>query len=98
MIDGAISGVDGQFFIVINIQELIDLKSYQEKMKRIVKEFKNSRPIKNKKIYLPGQIENELNLQNIKFGIPLNEESIDNLNDVLKKLKINQSLNKLFKN
>jgi LDH2 family malate/lactate/ureidoglycolate dehydrogenase len=77
---------------------LIDLKSYQEKMKRIVKEFKNSRPIKNKKIYLPGQIENELNLQNIKFGIPLNEESIDNLNDVLKKLKINQSLNKLFKN
>jgi len=98
MIDGAISGVDGQFFIVINIQELIDLKNYQEKMKRIVKEFKNSRPIKNKKIYLPGQIENELNLQNIKFGIPLNEESIDNLNDVLKKLKINQSLNKLFKN
>src|SRR5210317_239426 len=90
MIDGAISGVDGQFFIVINIQELIDLKSYQEKMKRIVKEFKNSRPIKNKKIYLPVQIENELNLQNIKFGIPLNEESIDNLNDVLKKLKINQ--------
>ena len=89
MIDGAISGVDGQFFIVINIKELIDLKTYQIKIEKIITEFKKSRSLKNKKIYLPGQIENELRAQYTKDGIPLNEETISNLNNTMKKLKIN---------
>ena len=98
MVDGAISGVDGQFFIAINIKELIDLKSYQIKIEKMISEFKNSRSLKNKKIYLPGQIENELMFQYTKDGIPLNGETISNLNSTLKELKIKNSLNFFLKN
>ena len=98
MVDGAISGVDGQFFIAINIKELIDLKTYQIKIEKMISEFKNSRSLKNKKIYLPGQIENELRFQYIKDGIPLNGETISNLNSTLKELKIKKSLNSFLKN
>ena len=84
--------------IAINIKELIDLKSYQIKIEKMISEFKNSRSLKNKKIYLPGQIENELRFQYIKDGIPLNGETISNLSSTLKELKIKKSLNSFLKN
>jgi LDH2 family malate/lactate/ureidoglycolate dehydrogenase len=97
MIDGAISGVDGQFFIVINIGELIDLDTYQTKINEMIREFKSSRSLKNNNIYLPGEIENQLKIHNAKFGIPLNNETISNLNDVIDNLQLNISLNDLLK-
>jgi len=97
MIDGAISGVDGQFFIVINIGELIDLDTYQTKINEMIREFKSSRSLKNNNIYLPGEIENQLKIHNTKFGIPLNNETISNLNDVIDNLQLNISLNDLLK-
>ena len=54
-------------------------------------EFNNSETVNNEK-YLPGQIENELTLQNKNLGIPLNEETIKNLEDVLESLEIKVTL------
>ena len=60
-------------------------------------EFKSSRSLKNNNIYLPGEIENQLKIHNTKFGIPLNNETISNLNDVIDNLELNISLNDLLK-
>lgn len=97
MNDGAIPGVDGQFFIVINIKELIDINIYVKKLKKLIIEFNNSETVNNEKIYLPGQIENELTLQNKNLGIPLNEETIKNLEDVLESLEIKVTLKELLR-
>ena len=44
-----------------------------------------------------GQIENELMLQNKNLGIPLNEETIKNLEDVLESLEIKITLKELLR-
>ena len=46
------SGLDGQFFIVIDIEAFIDLNEYEKKIKLIIKEFKSSRFLQKKRIYL----------------------------------------------
>ena len=93
MIDGAFPGLDGQFFIVIDIEAFIDLNEYEKKIKLIIKEFKSSKiSSEAKRIYLPGEMENELMNINLEKGIPLNDKTIKNLNIIIDRFSIKNKL------
>ncbi|MBA7531307.1 putative oxidoreductase YjmC [subsurface metagenome] len=65
----------GHCFIAINIENFISLESFKERLDWVVKELKSSPLAKGfKGIFVPGEIEFEIERRRRKEGIPISEE------------------------
>jgi len=70
----------GQCFMAINIENFIDLQSFKERLNWMVQELKSSPPAKGfKEIFVPGEIEFEVEKRRRKEGIPISEEIWEDL-------------------
>ena len=77
MVDGAISGADGQFYMAINVGAFRDITEFKAHIDRLARQYLDSRRADGvDRLYLPGGLENELANRNRRDGIPLNEETI----------------------
>ena len=80
MVDGAISGVDGQFFMAINIAAFTEVKAFKERVDKIVAQFNNSWLAPDfEEVFVPGALEKRIAERNFTDGIPLNAEMLEGI-------------------
>ena len=80
MVDGAISGVDGQFFMAINIAAFTEVKAFKERVDKIVAQFNNFWLAPNfEEVFVPGALEKRIAERNFTDGIPLNAEMLEGI-------------------
>jgi LDH2 family malate/lactate/ureidoglycolate dehydrogenase len=77
MIDGAIPGADGQFYLAINIAAFRPFADFAVDMDALLAEYGSS-PLAAgfERLYAPGQLEAEIAERNTRLGIPLNAETL----------------------
>ena len=82
MVDGPFPGRDSQFFVAINVAALQDIDDVRGRSDKILSQIKQSgRAAGTDRLFVPGEIEASLEAQFQDEGIPLNDET---LNDLLK--------------
>jgi LDH2 family malate/lactate/ureidoglycolate dehydrogenase len=87
MIDGPISGADGQFFMAINISAFTELNVFKSRMDSIVREFNNSRRSPGvDSVYMPGALEAQIEQEYRAEGIPLAEPTLEGLFNAAQRL------------
>lgn len=89
MVDGAIPGADGQFFLAINVSAFRKIEDFKGHMDQVATEFLTSKPAApGNRIYLPGGIEDEITKRNRNDGIPLNDETIALIETAARELNV----------
>jgi LDH2 family malate/lactate/ureidoglycolate dehydrogenase len=77
MVDGPRPGVDGHFAIAINVAAFQDLSTVRSRVDAIIREARISAPARDgNRLYVPGEIEGELERSNRASGIPLNDATL----------------------
>jgi LDH2 family malate/lactate/ureidoglycolate dehydrogenase len=90
MVDGAIAGADGQFFLALDIDAFEDVGRFQARIDGIIRQMRDSRRAPGvDRLYVPGEIEAELEADRIATGIPLNDATLADLAKVARLLGVN---------
>lgn len=82
MDDGAMAGVDGQFFLALDISAFGDLEHFKRRVDEIVREVHSARRAPGvQRLLMPGEMEEDFARQYRREGIPLNRETLQGLSD-----------------
>ena len=81
MVDGAKPGVDGQFFLAVDVGAFVDLATFKSRVDGVVRQLRSCRPAPGATVYTPGQIEAQLEADYRANGIPL---TVTTLNGILR--------------
>lgn len=88
----------GHFFLAIKIDNFVPIDRFKHRIDKRIKEIKNSSKKEGvKQIYLPGEIEFKNKEINLRNGIPLAEEVIEDLRKTAEELGINIDSYKMLK-
>ena len=80
MIDGAYAGMDGHFVMALNVEAFTDLSAFRKRVGMILKEVRDSgRSTGVDRLFTPGEIEAGFEHDYRKDGIPLNDETLDDI-------------------
>jgi LDH2 family malate/lactate/ureidoglycolate dehydrogenase len=83
MVDGAIPGRDGQFYLALNIAAFEDVATFKARMDKIIREYRGTRLAAGvKRVFVPGEMEAELERRQRTDGVPLNEATVQGIRDV----------------
>jgi LDH2 family malate/lactate/ureidoglycolate dehydrogenase len=89
MIDGPIPGRDGQFYLALNIAAFEDVATFNARMDRIIREYRSTRLAAGvKRVFVPGELETELERRQRADGVPLNEATVQGIRDVAARLGV----------
>ncbi len=92
MVDGAISGADGQFYLAINIAGFRAIDDFKAHVDRITEQIHASQRAEGvERLYLPGELEDEFARRYGQDGIPLNAETLELILTVAKGLDVDTS-------
>ena len=93
MVDGARSGHDGQFFMVIDIAAFVPLDDFELALTDIVDEVHNSRPKQvGQALLTPGDMESRFEAEYAAAGILLPSETVQDIVRVAAELSLPASL------
>jgi len=82
MIDGAISGVDGQFFLAIDISAFTEPATFKARVDTIAEQFLSAKLAPgHDAVYVPGGLEHGIAVENRTAGIPLNAETMKGIEE-----------------
>jgi len=88
----------GHFFMAMKIDNFIPIDRFKCRTDKRIKEIKNSSKKEGvKQIYLPGEIEFKNKEKNLRDGIPIAKEVLEDLRKTAKELGINIDDYKIFK-
>ncbi len=77
MVDGAIAGADGQFFLALDVAAFEDVATFRRRIDGIVRDVHNSRRAPGvDRLYVPGEMEGEFARAYARDGIPLNDRTL----------------------
>jgi LDH2 family malate/lactate/ureidoglycolate dehydrogenase len=80
MIDGPLPGRDGQFYLALNIAAFEDVPTFKARMDKIIREYRGTRLAPGfTRVYVPGEMEAELERRQRAEGIPLNEATVQGI-------------------
>ncbi|MCW5982233.1 MAG: Ldh family oxidoreductase [Bryobacteraceae bacterium] len=89
MNDGPRPGVDGHFYMALNVGAFIDPAEFGRQVDEAIDEIRASRTAPGfDRIYLPGEIEAETEERYLREGIPLNEATLADLGATARSLGI----------
>jgi LDH2 family malate/lactate/ureidoglycolate dehydrogenase len=92
MVDGAIPGRDGQFYLALNIAAFEDVATFKTRMDRIIREYRGTRLAAGvTRVFVPGEMEAELERRQRTEGVPLNEATVQGIRDVAGQLGVDAS-------
>jgi LDH2 family malate/lactate/ureidoglycolate dehydrogenase len=92
MVDGAIPGRDGQFYLALDIAAFEQVGTFKTRMDKIIRECRGTRLAPGfKRVYVPGEMEAELERRQREQGVPLNEATIQGIRDAAARLGIDAS-------
>jgi L-2-hydroxycarboxylate dehydrogenase (NAD+) len=82
MADGPIPGRHGQFYLALNIAAFEHVGTFKARMDQIIKEYRGTRLAPGiKRVWVPGEMEAELERAQREGGVPLNEATVQGLRD-----------------
>jgi LDH2 family malate/lactate/ureidoglycolate dehydrogenase len=77
MVDGAVAGADGQFFLAIRVAAFQDVAVFKARIDKIVREVHASRRAPGvDRLWVPGEMEADFEKAYRRDGIPLNDETL----------------------
>lgn len=89
MVDGAFAGKDGHFVMALNVSAFTDLEAFRRRVGNVLTEIRQSaRAAGVDRIYTPGEIEAGFERDYGTAGIPLNDETLDNILAAAKTLDV----------
>jgi LDH2 family malate/lactate/ureidoglycolate dehydrogenase len=89
MVDGASPGRDGQFYLALNIAAFEDVATFKVRMDKIIREYRGTRLAAGvRRVFVPGEMEAELERRQRKEGVPLNEATLQGIRDVAGQLGV----------
>ncbi len=90
MVDGPFPGRDSQFFMAINASALQDINEVRERSDKILRQIKQGGcAAGTERLFVPGEIEASLEAQFLNEGIPLNDETINDLVSTARSVEAN---------
>jgi LDH2 family malate/lactate/ureidoglycolate dehydrogenase len=82
MVDGPRAGRDGQFYLALDIAAFEDVARFKQRMDKLIREYRSTRLADGvERVYVPGEMEDEIERRNRRDGVPLNEATIRNLTE-----------------
>jgi L-2-hydroxycarboxylate dehydrogenase (NAD+) len=92
MVDGPIPGRDGQFYLALNVAAFEDVATFKARMDRIIREYRSTRLAPGfRRVFVPGEMEAELERRQREQGIPLNEATIQGIREAAVRLGVDAS-------
>jgi LDH2 family malate/lactate/ureidoglycolate dehydrogenase len=92
MVDGPIPGRDGQFYLALNIAAFEDVATFKTRMDRIIREYRGTRLAAGvRRVFVPGEMEAELERRQRSEGVPLNEATVQGIRDAAATLGVDAS-------
>jgi LDH2 family malate/lactate/ureidoglycolate dehydrogenase len=89
MVDGAIAGADGQFFLALHVAAFEDVTTFKSRIDKIVRQVHDSRRAPGvERLYVPGEMEAELEMQRRRDGIPLNDITLADITTAARRFAI----------
>lgn len=80
MVDGAVPGADGQFFLAINVSAFEDVSRFGARADEVVRQVHRARRAPGvDRLYVPGEMEADFTDTYRREGIPLNTQTLTNL-------------------
>ena len=77
MVDGAVAGADGQFFLALDVGAFEDVDHFKQRIDGIVHEVHASRRAPGvERLYVPGEMESDFAAAHRSAGIPLNDATL----------------------
>jgi LDH2 family malate/lactate/ureidoglycolate dehydrogenase len=77
MVDGPKPGRDGQFYLALNIAAFEDVATFKARMDKLIREYKATRLARGiERVWVPGEMEAELEQRQLSEGVPLNEATV----------------------
>jgi LDH2 family malate/lactate/ureidoglycolate dehydrogenase len=77
MVNGAIAGADGQFFLALDVAAFEDVATFRRRIDGIVRAVHTSRRAPGvERLYVPGEMEGEFATAYARDGIPLNDRTL----------------------
>jgi LDH2 family malate/lactate/ureidoglycolate dehydrogenase len=93
MIEGARSGVDGQFFIAIDVAAFLEPATFRQRVDAVVEQVHASRRRPDvDRLYVPGEIETEIARDYDANGIRLSGQTIDDIATIATRLGVDASV------
>jgi LDH2 family malate/lactate/ureidoglycolate dehydrogenase len=89
MVDGAIPGRDGQFYLALDIAAFEEVATFKARMDRIIREYRSTRLAPGfTRVFVPGEMEAELERRQRREGVPLNEATVQGIRDAAARLGV----------
>jgi LDH2 family malate/lactate/ureidoglycolate dehydrogenase len=89
MEDGARAGRDGQFYLALKIAAFEDVPTFKARMDRLIAEYKGTRLAPGvRRVFVPGEMEAELEARQRAEGVPLNEATVQGILDCAARLDV----------
>jgi LDH2 family malate/lactate/ureidoglycolate dehydrogenase len=89
MVDGALPGRDGQFYLALNIAAFEEVPTFKGRMDKIIREYRGTRLAAGvRRVLVPGEMEAELERRQRTEGVPLNEMTVLGIRDVAAQLGV----------
>ncbi len=80
MVDGALPGADGQFFLALDVGAFEDVRRFKSRVDGIVRQMRSGRRAPGvDRLYVPGELEAEFEAHRMRDGIPLNDATLADL-------------------
>ena len=77
MVDGALAGADGQFFLALDVAAFEDVERFKSRVDKIVHEVHASRRAAGvERLFMPGEMEADFDAKYRREGIPLNDRTL----------------------
>ncbi|MGH6900095.1 MAG: Ldh family oxidoreductase [Geminicoccaceae bacterium] len=92
MVDGPNPGRDGQFYLALNIAAFEDVATFKARMDRLIREYRGTRLAPGvTRVFVPGEMEAELERRQRADGVPLNEATVQGIQDAAARLGVDAS-------
>jgi LDH2 family malate/lactate/ureidoglycolate dehydrogenase len=86
MESGPVAGMDGHFFMVLNIKFFVDYDEFVRRVDKAIWQVHETRKAPGvNRTWMPGEREFDMRMKNREHGIPLSEETLVDLVDVAEK-------------
>ena len=80
MVDGPRPGRDGQFYLALDIAAFEDRATFKARMDSLIREYKATRLAPGiERVWVPGEMEAELEQRQLTEGVPLNEATVSGI-------------------
>jgi LDH2 family malate/lactate/ureidoglycolate dehydrogenase len=93
MIDGPKPGVDGHFFMAIDIEAFTPLAAFRSRVDHVAEQIRSSRPARpGTELLPPGLLEHQFAERYGREGIPLNDVTLQGIRDAARSLGLSSTL------